>query len=193
MVLLTLDKEIARRGLCALRYVDDIIGFFDTKDECEAFAHLLEDQLGKLGLSIGVVGAENSKTRIFEPLEPASFLGMQLAWRVGGGFQLRISQKCIEKVGAKFAEAGVIGKLLARGVTLPMLGKLLAEMERGYLQAYEAAENHSELVREVRRMKAAALECALEETFGEEIYRLDKKRRRFIGIDKFVRRRRAGA
>jgi hypothetical protein len=191
MILLALDKEIARRGLNAIRYVDDIIGFFDTKEECESFAHFLQDHLGKLGLSIGVVGGEKSKTRIYEPLEPASFLGMELAWRVGSGFQLRISQKCIEKIGAKFAEAGVIENLLARDVTLPKLGKLLDEMERGYLQAYEAAENHGELVREVRRMKSTALECALEETFGEDIYRLDKKRRRFLGIDDMVRHRRA--
>lgn len=183
MVLLTLDREIARRGYPALRYVDDIVGFFDTKEDCESFARFLEDHLGQLGLSIGIVGDQNSKTRIYDPLAPASFLGMELVWRVGSGFQLRISEKSIQKIGAKFAEAGVIDNLLARRVTLPKLGKLLDEMERGYLQAYEAAENHSELVSEVRRMKTAALEAALEETFGESIYRLDRKRRRFLGIE----------
>jgi hypothetical protein len=193
MVLLSLDQEIARRGYNALRYVDDIIGFFDSRDECKSFASFLQDRLGKLGLSIGIVDAERSKTRIYEPLQPASFLGMELAWRVGSGFQLRISEKSIAKIGAKFAEAGVVENLLQKGVTLPMLGKHLLEMERGYLQAYEAAENHAELVREVRRMKASALEFALEETFGEDIYRLDKKRRRFLGIDDLVHRRRAAA
>ena len=132
-------------------------------------------------------------TTEYEPLQPASFLGMELAWCAGSGFQLRISDKCIQKIGAKFAEAGIIEKLLARQVTLPKLGKLLDEMERGYLQAYEAAENHRALVKEVRQMKATALEAALEETFGESIYRLDKKRRRFLGIDEMPWKRRSRA
>lgn len=169
MVLLGLDKEICRRGYPAIRYVDDIIGFFDSETECEAFARFLQEHLAKLGLSIGLVGGQGSKTRIYDPSQAASFLGMELVWRTASGFQLRISDKCIEKIGAKFAEAANLEKLLARGITLPKLGKLLDEMERGYLQAYEAAENHRNLVQEVRRMKSAALECALEETFGAYI------------------------
>jgi hypothetical protein len=107
---------------------------------------------------------------------------MEIVWRVGSGFQLRISDKTVQKIGAKFAETGDIDNLLRRGVTLPKLGKLLEEMERGYLQAYECAKNHDELVREVHRMKDAALRAALEETFGEMISKLDKKRLKFLGI-----------
>lgn len=182
MVLLRLDREIQKRNFPAIRYVDDIVGFFDSEEECLSFGRFLQDHLGKIGLSIGVVGAENSKTQIYNPRVPASFLGMEIAWRVGSGFQLRISDKTIQKIGAKFAETGDIDNLLRRGVTLPKLGKLLDEMERGYLQAYECAKNHDDLVGEVRRMKDAALRATLEETLGEMLARLDKKRLKFLGI-----------
>jgi RNA-directed DNA polymerase len=182
IVLLNLDRAIQRRGYNAIRYVDDIVGFFDNKQECESFNQFLQDELGKIGLLIGVLGAENSKTVIYDKDAAASFLGMEIVWRNGLGFQLRISDKTLQKISTKFAQCGHLDGLLQRRITLPRFGKLLDDMERGYVQAYECAKNHSELVREVHKMKDAALQSVMEETFGELLNKLDRKRLNFLGL-----------
>jgi hypothetical protein len=133
-------------------------------------------------LSVGNVGAADSKTRIYEPSQAASFLGMELCRDTEGKYKLRISEACIQNVGSKFAQAGDIDVLLQKRVTLPRLGGFLDAMEAGYLQAYVGAENHSALVSEVRSMKGAALENALEQALGEHVSKLGKKERRFLGI-----------
>lgn len=85
-------------------------------------------------------------------------------------------------MGAKFASAGNIDTLLQRNVTLPRFGNYLDAMESGYLQAYEGAQNHAMLVTEIRSMKAAALAHVLEQTLGEQVSKLGRKERRFLGI-----------
>ena len=96
---------------------------------------------------------------------------------------MRVGDACIEKIGSKFCHAGSIEQLLKKGVTLTRLGSYLDAMEAGYLQAYEGAENHNKLVAEVRQMKAAALNAALEELFGERVATLSRRERRFIGLN----------
>lgn len=182
MVLRDLDRAIQKYGAPAIRYVDDIVAFFNTEDECKAFHVFLQSVLDEVGLSVGGVGSENSKTRIYEPAKSAMFLGMEISRKADSTYSLRVSDATIEKVGAKFARTGDIDFLLQKKVTLPRLGGFLAAMESGYLQAYEGAENHAELVTEVRAMKAAALTSALEQALGEHVSHLGPKERRFLGI-----------
>lgn len=183
MILRDLDRVIEKRAIAAIRYVDDIVGFFKSRLECEQFHSILVEQLNKIGLTVGSVGASDSKTTIYGPNEAASFLGMEICRTSGPGYHLRVGQACIERIGSKFATTGSIDKLLQKGVTLPRLGRYLDAMESGYLQAYEGAENHNDLVAEVRAMKSSALEAVLEEALGEQVSKLGRKERRFLGIN----------
>jgi RNA-directed DNA polymerase len=182
MVLCSLDRALESKGIPAVRYVDDIAAFFSSREECEAFHEFLCRQLKKLELNVGDIAASGSKTVIYEPSAPADFLGMEIAPADDGSYCLRIGDACLEKIGSKFCHAGSIEQLLKKGVTLTRLGSYLDAMEAGYLQAYEGAENHNKLVAEVRHMKAAALNAALEELFGERVSTLSPKERRFIGL-----------
>lgn len=76
------DELLARSGAPVARYVDDIVAFFDSEQECHAFHAVLEDALSTIGLQIGAVGANNSKTCIYAPEEPAAFLGMEGHFRL---------------------------------------------------------------------------------------------------------------
>ncbi len=182
MILRDLDRAIERRGSPAIRYIDDIVAFFDTRQECLVFHEFIQALLDKLGLSVGSVDAAGAKTAIYHPSQAAEFLGMEIFPAPNATYDLRISQKCIDKVGVKFATAGNIDTLLQRNITLPRFGNYLDAMESGYLQAYEGAENHAMLVTEIRLMKAAALEHVLEQTLGEQVSKLGRKERRFLGI-----------
>lgn len=183
MVLRDLDRSIQKNGAPAIRYVDDIVAFFHSEKECESFHQFLQGELIKLGLSVGTVGAFGSKTRIFNPAESATFLGMEICRKPDTSYSLRVSDATIQNVGSKFATAGDINTLLQKKVTLPRLGSFLAGMESGYIQAYEGAENLADLIGEVRAMKAFALASALEQALGEHVSHLGKKERRFLGLD----------
>ncbi|MBT2186579.1 reverse transcriptase/maturase family protein [Sphingobium nicotianae] len=183
MILKDLDQSIQKRGIPAIRYVDDIVAFFSSKKKCDEFHSFLQELLDKIGLSVGNVGAADSKTRIYEPHQSASFLGMEIFRHSDSNYRLRISEACIQNIGAKFARTEDIDTLLQKKITLPRLGGFLDAMESGYLQAYEGADNHGELVGEVRRMKAASLAITLEQALGEQVAKLGRKERRFLGIE----------
>jgi RNA-directed DNA polymerase len=182
MLLRDLDRAIEKRGTPAIRYIDDIVAFFDTEDECLEFHDFLESLLGELGLSVGSINTVGAKTATYHPSKAAEFLGMEICPTRNAKYDLRISQKCIEKVGSKFAEIGNIDTLLQRRVTLPRFGNYVDAMESGYIQAYQGAENHAELVTEIRSMKAAALTQVLEQALGEQVSKLGRRERRFLGI-----------
>jgi RNA-directed DNA polymerase len=182
MVLRDLDRAIQKREIPAIRYVDDIVAFFETKSECENFHKFLQESLDKIGLSVGTVGSHDSKTRIYGPDENAIFLGMEIFKTQESFYRLKIADATIQKIGAKFAAAGNIDTLLHKNVTLPRLGGFLDAMEAGYLQAYAGAENHAALVSEVRAMKKAALNSVLEHILGERVYNMGRKERHFLGI-----------
>jgi RNA-directed DNA polymerase len=182
MALCSLDKALESRGVMAVRYVDDIAAFFESRNQCQDFHDFLCGQLKKLELNVGDIAAKGSKTTIYEPNASADFLGMEIAPTDDGSYGLRVGEACIEKIGSKFCHAGNIEQLLKKRVTLTRLGSYLDSMEAGYLQAYEGAENHNKLVAEVRQMKLAALNAALEELFGERVSTLTRMERRFIGL-----------
>ena len=182
ILLRDLDKLIERRKSPALRYVDDIIAFFSSERECIEFDAFLRDELSKLALSLGVLGDEHSKTKIFSPSQCAHFLGMELDCGPDGVDFLKIAQKTVEKIGQKFSKMASIDDLLQRSVTLPTLGSRLDAMERGYVSAYQGAKNLDDLKIELANMKQACLAQALEEIFGLDALKLSSKKRRFLGI-----------
>ncbi len=183
MVLREFDQEMAKRGIPAIRYIDDIIGFFSSEDECWAFHRLVVELLGRLELVVGDIGASGSKTDIYRPEAAADFLGMEIIPDGRGSYCLRIAAACIDKIATKFAEAGSIDGLMRKRVTLTKMGTYLEAMERGYIQAYQGARNHDELVLAVRNMKDLAVGAVLEELFGEQVTKLTPRERRFIGLD----------
>lgn len=79
MILRDLDRAIERRGSPAIRYIDDIVAFFDTHQECLVFHEFIQALLDKLGLSVGSVDAAGAKTAIYHPGQAAEFLGMEIS------------------------------------------------------------------------------------------------------------------
>ncbi len=183
IILSPLDKILESRQYRVIRYVDDIVAFFDTKKECDDFHNLLVEQLSEIGLSIGSIGEANSKTNIYEPLQSAEFLGMEICAKNSEGYELRIPQSSIEKVTAKFADSGDIDVLLRKNISLTRLGAYLDSMQSGYHQAYSGAANYNELRAQTENLKEAAMTQVLEELFGEAaLSKLSSKKRKFIGV-----------
>jgi hypothetical protein len=108
---------------------------------------------------------------------------MQIALKSNGSYGLVISDTTIERITRRFAFAGSIDELLKKQITLTRLGTHLDAMERGYLQAYEGAENHYHLVGQVKEMKRMALQSVFEDLFGLQAFEnLSKKEKRFLDL-----------
>jgi retron-type reverse transcriptase len=182
MILLDLDQKIEKLGVSAIRYIDDIVAFFSTEKDCIEFDKILRKHLAQIGLKIGSIGVDGSKTTIYAPHEAALFLGLEMTKQDGGDYKLLVPSKCIEQIGAKFALMGKIDSLLQKKITLPRLGGFLDAMESGYTQAYRCADNVDELTSEIKTMKKAALNGALEEALGTQLKSLSPKIRKFLGI-----------
>lgn len=183
MILRDLDLLLERKGFPVIRYVDDIVGFFDSKAHCEDFDGFLRDQLKKLNLQLGLVDAPNSKTKIYGPDEPVDFVGMQMSFDAAGKCHLSVSEKTIQKIECRFAEMSNLDKLLQKKITLPYLGARLESMKKGYIAAYHGATNMSELKLRVRNASSPIIGCVLESLFGAAMKTLGKKELRFLGID----------
>lgn len=182
IVLRDLDKSIIKKRFRAIRYVDDIIGFFKSRRECEEFDSFLREELGKIGLSIGLVDEASSKTKIFAPDEAAEFLGMEMRFGQNGKCSLWIGEKTLVRIEERFTEMMSLDVLIKEGVTLPMLGSRLEAMRRGYIAAYGGAENMEELKGRIRNISDPIVHTVLEEIFGIQMRSLNKKQRRFLGI-----------
>lgn len=114
ILLRDLDRAIEKLKLPVIRYVDDIVGFFSSREECLGFDSLLREKLGKLSLSLGAIGEENSKSIIYKPDEPASFVGMEMRFRDDGRCQLFVSEKTMQGVESRIAQMAQIDILLQK-------------------------------------------------------------------------------
>lgn len=183
ILLLKLDRVLEERRFPVIRYVDDIIGFFNSRRECEDFDEFLRHELGKLSLGLGAMDRPDSKTKIFPPDKPAEFVGMEMRFRESGKCYLSVSEKTLERVEARIHEMTNIDNLLQKKITLPFLGARIEAMSRGFIAAYHGADNMSVLKARVRAASAPVVRYVLEDIFGTTMKSLDRKQRRFLGLE----------
>jgi group II intron reverse transcriptase/maturase len=77
LLLKNFDELLARRGLKALRYADDIAVFAKNRDELDGALHYIMTTLKKLELDIPEL-EEGGKTTIKGPSETVEFLGVEI-------------------------------------------------------------------------------------------------------------------
>lgn len=183
MLLLRLDRLLEKKRFPVIRYVDDIIGFFNSRKECEEFDAFLRDQLSELSLDLGIIDDPKSKTIIFEPDQPAEFVGMEMRFRDDGKCYLCVSEKTLQRLETRFAEMSQIDNLLQKKITLPFLGARLEAMTKGYIAAYHGAQNMTELKARVQAQSAPVIEAVLENVFGVTMKTLGRKERMFLGLE----------
>lgn len=183
MLLSDLDRLLEKKQFPVIRYVDDIVGFFKSRKECEDFDCFLRAELAKLSLSLGMIDDPHAKTKIFAPNEPAEFVGMEMKFQDDGKCHLCVSEKTLQRLEARFAEMMQIEKLLQKKITLPFLGARLESMTKGYVAAYHGAQNMSELKARVSAASAPVIEAVLENIFGVTMKTLGRKERKFLGIE----------
>jgi retron-type reverse transcriptase len=184
-----LDYKIIKKDILAARYVDDFIAFFSSRAEAEDFHFWLHYELFQLGLDIGEPNAENSKTRIYEPGEPAEFLGLELSRDSKGRYRLNISDDVQSRVLQKLDNFSKLDYLLENGKSLTSMGGFFQNIARGYVNAYAEAENVGVFRERVNAKLADVQRQIVAELFGEaRLAKLSKAQRAFIGVDAILAR-----
>lgn len=178
-----IDRFLMRSHAATARYVDDIASFFATEQEALDFHAALKVQLGRLGLNIGDPGEPGSKTMIYQPDQPAEFLGMELVLS-SGTCQLQVGHRAIDKIVERIHSGGSTAALLERKVSLTTMGTHFRNLQAGYLNAYDGAQNRDDLEAAMAKASRKAQRKVLVELFGEVgLTNLGATQRSFVGLE----------
>lgn len=178
-----LDQALIRSGVPVARYVDDIVAFFDSEEQCHAFHRTLVSSLADLELDIGEIGAEGSKTRVYAPDEPAAFLGMDIVRQPGGRHVMRVPDKVGDVIRQRFEEASSPAALLERRVQLTTMGRYFDSVVCGYSNAYREAQNFDELRSLLEGLARDTQEAVLIALFDTRLHHLTPDELSFVGVD----------
>lgn len=184
--LVELDRQVARAGVIAGRYVDDMVAFFASEAECKAFHKVMVSALSDLGLVIGEIGKPGSKTKVYAPEEAAEFLGMEITAPSAGRCKLLASEKVLGGIRTRFEESCSPALLLERKVHLTSMARYFSSLVSGYSNAYHEADNHAELKALLEQQARAAQEAVLRELFGDRLLQLSVTELQFVGVDPAV-------
>jgi hypothetical protein len=176
------DQWLISTGIPAVRYVDDIVMFFDGERAARSFHPRMVAKMRRLGLEIGEIDAPKSKTQLYSPQDPADFLGMEIA-HTSAGYKLRVSQSTKFKVGERIASLGTVAALVERKVQLTTLGTFLNSIRLGYLNAYDGADNLTEFGAELSTLCNGAKHSVLIELFGSKLGELTDAEKSFVGLE----------
>ena len=177
------DEILATSGAPVARYVDDIVAFFDTEEECHSFHAVLKNSLSTIGLQIGEAGAKDSKTCIYSPEEPAAFLGMEITKDARGRYRLIVPERVMEVIRNRFSEAASSAVLLEHNVHLTSMRGYFDSLTCGYHNAYKGAENADDLRDMLTTLSGTTQQSVLHTLFGDRLADLTSVELRFAGVD----------
>ncbi|OMV48931.1 hypothetical protein AQ790_00755 [Burkholderia pseudomallei] len=174
------DRSIQANGLSAVRYADDLIFFADSRDECMDLAAFCAGQLRPIGLEVPPIGP-GSKSVIYQPEEPAEFLGVSLV-PSGGQYQLELAKEQKDRIRDEMLALGSIDQLLARNINLTKLGTVIAQRRNGYLAAYDMCKNVGTLDSALSDLEQRVLRKIYQEGLTIDLGKLSPSARTFLGL-----------
>jgi RNA-directed DNA polymerase len=174
------DRAVEQHGLRAVRYADDLIFFASSRAECETLASFCSEQLGRLGLEVPAI-RPGSKSVIYEPGEPAEFLGVSLVLH-GTSYRVELASAQIQVIRDELLKCGSIPELVSRKISLPKLGHVLALRRNGYLAAYDICHNVLQLEHELANLEQRVLRTIYRDGLGIDLHRLAGAARTFLGL-----------
>ena len=177
------DRLLVKTKVPVARYADDIIAFFDTEARARDFHDRLSDALTHIGLTLGSLDLEGSKTQIIAPGKPAPFLGMEICRSPAGAHRLHVSADCIADCVKRIQNSGDLDYLTEKNVRLTGMAQYFRSIVNGYIHAYSEAQNRDDLRAAVEHAAQGAQAAILRQLFGQErLESLSCKQFEFLGV-----------
>ncbi len=183
LALADFDREVARSSIEMVRYADDILLFFNSKEATIEGHDLIKAMLKAIGLNIPDL-TDNSKTEIIPPREPVDFLGREIIYlRSEGQFVARVSRKQIAKLRLQLEEDYSYETRRRQGHNFQDTVVDLWTSIAAYQGIYKDAHNFFVLDSELRGAARAIISDIFIDLFGEDaLTRLTDDAKDFVGI-----------
>jgi RNA-directed DNA polymerase len=183
LVLSDFDASIKRAKIEMIRYADDLLLFFDSKQAATVGLKFVKAQLNAQGLDVPELD-DNSKTQIVAPRQPVDFLGLQLVFvESENRFVQKVGRKQLAKILAKLEDEYNFENLVKEGIgfqdTIVDLWRSVSSYRGIYREAYDYVVLDSEL----RRIGRSILSNIFRDVFGNSaLDNVSPKGRNFLGI-----------
>jgi RNA-directed DNA polymerase len=179
LVLSKFDRSIQACRIPMIRYADDLLLFFGTKQEAKLGSQLVERHLGEIGLKLA-----EAKTSIYGPDDPVVFLGREIVFlETLNKYVARISRMQIRKIRDRLEGEHSYSNRLKAGSTLPASIVEISNSIAAYLGVYRDVHNYAVLKAELEGAMGLILSDFYRDIFGEDAFgNLDDAGRNFLGI-----------
>ena len=184
LALADFDKEVEDRRIRMVRYADDLVLFFRTKEEAREGHHYLKLLLATFQLSIPEI-ANGSKTKIVSKSDSLEFLGREIVF-LGStdAFVARVSERQIGKIKDRLANEFSFMKRSADGKNLQDTIVDLSKSIAAYLGIYKDAFNYLKFEAEMKSLGRSIVSAIFRDLFGHESLRLlTPDGKKFLGIE----------
>jgi RNA-directed DNA polymerase len=183
LVLSKFDRAVSRRGIEMVRYADDILIFFHSKEEAKEGHSFIKAELRTLDLDIPEL-EDRSKTEIKGPSDPIDFLGREIVY-LGSERKCvaRISRKQIAKIKFQLEEEYTFETRHKQGSSFQETVVDLWKSIAAYMGVYKDAYNFPVLDSELRALARKLISDMFLDIFGENaLARVSSDGRDFLGI-----------
>lgn len=183
LVLAKFDRAIQRSGIEMVRYADDILLFFHSKEAAKQGLNFIKAELGKIGLDIPEL-SDSSKTKITAPYQPVDFLGREIIYlKSAGRYVAQVSTKQISKIKLQLEKDYTYDARRKEGSTFQETLVDLWKSVSSYFGIYKDAYNFHTLDSELRGVARKIIRGIFVDIFGEDVLAsVTDDGRSFLGI-----------
>jgi group II intron reverse transcriptase/maturase len=180
LVLSKFDRAMEMNQIPMVRYADDLLLFFGTREEAKQGQELVEQHLARVGLKLS-----QAKTTVHGPNENISFLGLEIAFLEKlDKYVARVSRVQIRKIRDRLESDYSYATRFKFPTTLNETIVGLSRSVAAYLGVYQNAHNYPVLLRELEGCMKLILANLYSDIFGVDVFeKLDEPAKRFLGID----------
>lgn len=184
LALADFDKQIERRNIKMVRYADDLVLFFRTKDEAQEGHHYIKLLLATFALSIPEI-ANGTKTKLVSRSDSFEFLGREIVFLDSAdSFVARVSEKQMVKIKGRLARDFSFRNRSAAGKTFQDTIVDLSKSIAAYLGIYKDAFNYPQFEAEMKGLGRSLVAAIFQDLFGlENLQSLTPEARRFLGME----------
>lgn len=184
LALAEFDNQVEHRRIGMVRYADDLVLFFRTKEEAQEGRHYVKLLLATFQLSIPEI-ASGSKTKIVSRSDSLEFLGREVVFLGSiNSFVARVGKRQVDKIKERLTEEFSFGRRSADGKNLQDTVVDLSKSISAYLGIYQDAFNYPQFEAELRGTGRTIVGTLFRDLFGHESLRsLTPDGKKFLGIE----------
>ena len=180
------DQDVAKDGVPAVRYADDILAFGRSYGEAEEIFDRVRSALMLFDLNLPDLGDGDKASVICGPRESVEYLGMDIRATGSGEFRPCVPKRKLEQVIADLEEIASVAVCVANRQTLGTVSRSLDSIVAGLEGAMRHAYGYDRFIARVVRAKEAAIAKLVSELIGPVAFdSLTDDGKRVLGLAPF--------